>query len=551
MSGLHQVCRIAHRATVCSATVMVAALAACGGGGGADESVANGPPAAAAPAGPSGPSGGTADAPVVMPSDFDSDEAMSARQALAKAIQATPAVAAMNRCSTGDYPSQVEWPGTVTSRPVVAASEGGPMIRQVRDGQVIATYTSLGVADCEQPESNHVAPVSSCGAFPRGFGRNWQEGDVFEIHPGVYEGADQQIWIGPTHTTRAERASGQAAIPRNLTLRGITVDGRRPVIRAPSSGASANTEGQGLIHVAESQGITIENIDVIGGDGGRVGQGAIYLNGAKDLTLRHLGVRNFDTVEANGIFATDANAGVLRIDGVELSDNGGNSGPQHNIYINPSSSDRQFTVWMTGSYLHDAKYGNTFKSRAQVNLIEGNYFQGSVSADGGQTEAYLLDLPEGGRALVRNNVLVKNASGVGSNGALMSYAVEGVDDDRQMSFVVEHNTFLAYAKTIGGTHVIFPIFTPYQHDSGSDSGSTWPFDKVSVNSNLFAGFCGTEAREGYRGDSAWTVDFTDLDQNFSPLDKTREGNAAVIGKTSYVHVARRGTRRSAVVGAVD
>lgn len=537
----------ARRLALCSVAMTVAALAACGGGESPVEPVATTEaPASTAPT-PASPPAALSEAPAVMPSDFDSDSAMAARAALTKALQISPTVGAMNRCSSGNYPTQVEWPGTVAARQVAAASGGSPSIRQVRNGQVIATYASLGVAGCEQPEGNDVAPVTTCGAFPRGFGRNWQEGDVFEILPAVYEGSDQQIWIGPTYATRADRASGQQSIPRKLTLRGVTVDGRRPQIRLPASGASDNTAGQGLIHVAESHDITIENIDVIGGDSGRVGQGAIYLNGATNLTLRNLWVHGFNTVKGNGIFANDANAGLLRLDGLELSDNGGDTGPQHNIYINPSASDRQFTVWMTGSYLHDAVYGNTFKSRAQVNLIEGNYFQGSASVDGGRTEAYLLDLPEGGRALVRNNVLIKNASGLDSNGALMSYAVEGVDDDRPMSLVVEHNTFLAYAKSIGGTNLIFPMFTPYQHDSGS----TWPFAKVSINNNLFAGFCGTGARDGFRGDSAWTVDFNDLDQNFAPLDKSLQGNPEVVGKTSYVHASRRAVRRTAVVGALD
>lgn len=549
MPGSVESSEFARRVAACSVAMTIAVLAACGGGGGSDEPVAiSEVPGASSPApAPATPPAALNEVPAAIPADFDSDAAMSARRSLTKTLQTSTTVGAMDRCSSGNYPTQVEWPGVVATRQVAAAVGGTPTIRQVRNGQIIATYANLGVAGCQQPDGNDIAPVTTCGAFSRGSGRNWQEGDVFEILPAVYEGSDQQIWIGPTYASQADRANGQRSIPRNLTLRGITVDGRRPLIRLPSSGASENTEGQGLIHIAESRDITIENIDVVGGDSGRVGQGAIYLNGVTNLTLRNLWVHGFNRVNGNGIFANDANAGLLRLDGLELSDNGGDTGPQHNIYINPSASDRQFTVWMTASYLHDAVYGNTFKSRAQVNLIEGNYFQGSASVNGGQTEAYLLDLPEGGRALVRNNVLVKNASGLNSNGALMSYAVEGVDDDRPMSLVVEHNTFLAYAKTIGGSHVIFPLFTPYQHDSGS----TWPFDKVSVNSNLFAGFCGTGARDGFRGDSAWIVDFNDLDQNYSPLDKTLQGNPEVVGKSSYVHASRRGIRRTAVVGALD
>lgn len=480
-----------------------------------------------------------------MPSDFDSDEAMSARAALQRAARVSPTVAAANRCDTGNYPAQVDWPGVPTKAAIEPATAGTPLIRQVREGQVIATYTSLGgVEGCEQPEGNDVAPVATCGAFPRGFGRNWREGDVFEVYPAVYEGSDQQPWFGPSRATR----NGEEAIPRGITLRGVTVDGKRPVLRLPSTGASSNTEGVGLIHLAESSNITIENLDIEAGDSdARVGQAAVYLRGAHNLTLRNLRIHGFSRASANGIFGTDGNSGILRIDGVELGANGGNSGPQHNVYINPSKSDPGFTVWMTGSYTHDAVFGNTFKSRAQVNLIEGNYFQGGVAADGGRAEAYLLDLAEGGRALVRNNVLVKNASGADSNGALMTFAVEGVKDDRPLSLVVEHNTFLAYAKTIFGTHLIFPIFTPYQHEGGD----SWSFSKVSINNNLYAGFCGNGARDGYRGDAAWIVDFDDLDADFSPRDKSVLGNPATVGRASYRHTTATGIRRTAVAGATD
>ena len=533
-----------------SLAVMAALLAACGGGGGnpAQDPGATGnpPPPPVADAMPPAPAAVGGDAHP-MPADFDSDAAMALRAALKRDQWISPAVARADRCSAGTYPTQVEWPGVVPARSVAAATGGVPLIRQLREGRVIATYTSLGVPGCQQPEQNHLAPDPACGAFSRGFGRNWQDGDVFEIHPAVYEGSDQQIWIGPAHSTRADQAAGVQAIPRNLTIRGVTVDGRRPVIRMPAAGASDNTEGQGLIHLAESEGITIENLEVMGGMGGSVGQGAIFMRGATSPTLRNLKVHGFSSVKANGIFGTDGNAGVLRIDGVELGNNGGDTGPQHNIYINPSRSDPGFTVWMTGSYSHDAQYGNTFKSRAQVNLIEGNYFQGSASIDGVRKEAYLLDLPEGGRALVRNNILVKNASGLDSNGALMSYAVEGVKDGRPMSLVVEHNTFLTYAKAIHGIYLIFPFFTPYQDDSGSH----WSFGKVSINNNLFAGFCGTGGRDGYRGDSAWVVDFDDLDPNFSPIDKSLLGNPGVVGQSSYMHAARRSVRRTAVAGAID
>lgn len=364
-------------------------------------------------------------------------------------------------CTVENYPEQQDWLLNEQYTPAQPARSGTPLIRQIRNGQVIATYNSLGKSGCYQPENNDVTPDPGCGVFSRGFGRNWQEGDLFEIYPAIYEGEDQQPWIGPAYTTHFEYDMRTPTIPENITLRGITVDGQRPLLRLSASGAFYNTLGQSL--------------------------------------------------------------------------------------INASTTDPNFTIWMTGSYSHDAYYGHTFKSRAQVNLLEGNYFQGGVGNEQ-QAEAYLIDLPEGGRALLRNNLLIKKASGDGSNGALLTYAVEGAPTGRAQSLVIEHNTFIAYAKTYDGSHLIYPLFTPYQSDEGS---STHPFAKISVNNNIFAGFCGTKGRTGYRGDAAWIVDFDDLNADFSPKDKTVTGNEQIIHRPGYRHQSSHQLRKTAVTGAFD
>lgn len=472
---------------------------------------------------------------------------MAQRAALSQAATVSPSVAAAGRCTSGQFPPQVAWaaaPGFVPARP---ASSGTPLIKQMRNGVEIARYTSLGKSGCYQPENNDARPDPVCGVFSRGFGRNWQDGDVFEVYPAVYEGDDQQPWIGPAFSTHAQYNTGVPTVPKNITLRGVTVNGERPVIRLPATGASNNTLGQGLVYLDQSNGIVIENLDIEGGSAGSAGKAGVYVRAAKDLTLRNVRVHGFQRATANGVFVAGEAAGVLRLDGLELSSNGGDSGPEHNIYVNASGVDPNFTVWMTGSYSHDVYYGHTFKSRAQVNLLEGNYFQGGVGSAARQAEAYLVDLPEGGRALLRNNVLAKNASGANSNGALITYAVEGAPAGRAQSLVIEHNTLLAYAKTYDGLHGIYPIFTPYQ----TATGSAYPFAKVSVNHNALVGFCGTTGREAYFGDAPWLLDFADLNADFSPKAKTVLGNPAVVGRPGYVHRASRSARRSALAGALD
>ncbi len=466
---------------------------------------------------PGGGPGGGGTAP--MPSTFDSPAAMALRAA-ERGAPATVSSAAQGggACASGTFPAAWTWDTAATVRtPPQPATSGTPRIRQYRSGQLIATYTNFGVPGCHQPENNHVAPDASCGAFSRGFGRNWDDGDVFEVDPAVYAGTEQQPYIGPAFSTHAQFNSGIPTVPKRLTIRGLTVNGQRPVIRLTSQGASNNTLGQGVVYIDRSENILFENIDVDGANLGGVGKAGIYVNGARDMVLRDLRVSRFRQAHANGIFGTNNNAGVLELDRLVLQGNGGDSGPEHNAYLNASSVDPGFTVWLHHSHSTDVYYGHTFKSRAQVNLIEGNYFQGTRAAAGTQAENYLVDIPEGGRTLIRNNIFVKNESGPNSNSASVAYAMEGVPDARPMSFVAEHNTFVAMAATNDGFHALYPFLTPYLA-----RGETPPA-AYSVLSNAYVGYCpSTDRMLGYRGDAAYVADFADmrLDYTFNAAPTT-------------------------------
>lgn len=546
---------------------LLVALSACGGGSGTaagtggtanngsttdnGSAVTPTPSPAPAPAPTPGSSPVPGPAPTATaPVDFDSDAAMSARSALSQTAIKTAAASASGLCSGNTpFPAQVDWAASVAHQPAEPATGGEPLIRQVRNGVVIASYTSLGKAGCYQPENNDLAPDPACGVFSRGFGRNWQDGDVFEILPAIYEGEDQHPYIGPAVSTHAEYDAGGRTVPTRITLRGVTVDGKRPVLRMPADGPSYNTLGQGLVYIDESSAITIENLDIDAGSGSVSGgaKAGIYIRAGHNLTLRDVRVTGFSRFDMNGIFTAGDTSGLLRLDRLELANNGGGGGPEHNIYVNASEIDPAFTVWMTGSYSHHAVYGHTYKSRAQVNLLEGNYFQGTVPAAGTLAENYLIDLPEGGRSLIRNNLLVKNAAGPDSNGAMLTWAVEGIPDARPLSLVIEHNSFIAHALTFDGLHEIYPIFTRYAGAGGDQPG----LNRVSVNNNLYAGLCADQGQQGFRGDAAWTVAFSDLNADFSPKDKAVSGNPAVVGRPAYVHRASSGPRQTSMRGAFD
>jgi hypothetical protein len=458
-------------------------------------------------------------------------------------------------CADGVFPDQWVWnPANLREAVPQAASEadGQPLIKQVRAGKVIATYTSFGGTGTTTDADNTDAHDTTGGAFHRTPYTNWQEGDIFEVYPAVYEGANQQPWIGPMVDNYTNFMAGQLSIPKNITIRGMTVNGKRPVIRNPSTGASNNTLGQGIVYIDQSENIAIENLEIQDSSlGGGIGKAGIYINGAKNLTLRDVKIMGFKTHEANGIFGTGNNTGTLRLERVELDSNGGGGGPEHNAYINASTTDPNFTVYMTGSWTHGAYYGHLFKSRAQVNVFEGNYFMGSRWDGTTQTENYLADFPNGGRVTLRNNIFVKNRSGDNSNAMSVTYAMEGVTDARALSLDIEHNTFVSLDRTYDASHPIYPMQFYYPAQIPNDAG--FPVINTVIAHNVFVGYCQqNQAFMDFRGNNPLELNFNQLDQSFRPRDTTTTGgNPNIKGTLEYAHPMKSIPRITALPGARD
>lgn len=464
----------------------------------------------------------------------------------------TPAAQAATFCTTGTYPAQWTWNPVETTNPPAPATSGTPKVEQYRNGKLIATYNVLGSNDpagsCTLTQNASANPEATVGCGP--FNRNdpyrqWQDGDVFMVYPAVYSGVQNQPWIGPGYDTYAQYQASTPFIPTNIIIEGVTVDGVRPVIVVGSSGAGNNTLGQSAVYFAQSQGITFENIDVdaSGASAGTVGKSGVYINGGDNLTLADMRVHGFETAGVNGLFGTPNNSGTLELDRLELYQNGGPNGPAHNAYINASTSDPGFTVHLVNSWSYDAYYGHLFKSRAQVNDIEGNYFQGGLPQSGySQAENYDLDIPNGGLLTVKDNVFAKNASGPNSNGAYITFGVEGIPDSRPLSIDIENNTFVAFSKTYDGSHPLFPFFFAGGLTPGSPGFIT---PNVTVEKNVFVGFCPSgNAELAYRGDLALTEAFTELNQDFSISNKYISADTSILGVPAYQHAVQGGLVRT-------
>jgi hypothetical protein len=220
---------------------------------------------------------------------------------------------------------------------------------------------------------------------------------------------------------------------------------------------------------------------------------------------------------------------------------------------------------MTHSWSHDAYYGHTLKSRAQITILEGNYFQGGLPQGGDyrQAENYLVNIPNGGILKMFNNILVKNESGANSNGASVTFYEEGFasneDTARPQSVDIENNIFVALSRTYDGGHPLWPFF--FWHDlvpgtgqfevptTATASGRIVP--PVTVSKNVFVGYCPQTyaplAFMNYRGDLSVTKAFSELYPDFSTDHPVWSEDTTIAGMPAYAHETQSGVTRGAVV----
>jgi hypothetical protein len=534
------------------------------------------------------------------------------------------------------FPPQWTWdPAQTISQPRGATRADGltRKVEQYRPDQngvlqLVATYPTLGGSGCyyenmnvpaQQGNPHYTGFHPECGPFGRTPFRTWLPGDQFWVYAAVYAGDtnntdDDQPWIGPAVDSNDEynalkgNVNGLAGMinyngitipfnPTNIIIKGITatVNGQqvRPVItlNQPCLGSSSNTEN-GMLYVADSLNLTIQNIDVDYGPACPQGQqnnysakAGVYLAGTHNITLSQMRVENFINANgANGVFAADGTAytgstndalqGTLTLNQVELFYNGGANGPTHNIYVNGSWADPNFNVIATNSWFHDVYYGHEFKSRAQNTTLIGNYFQSATlinGPNGAVASSYDVDTPDGGNVVLKDNVFVKNISGFGSNGngVLVYYEAEDGADSGQApytnSFDAENNTFVAFAHFWNQeqTSPIQPLAFFGPSIMPNTQGFGVPANAFTVQKNVFIGFCNTgDPRANYRGDLSLSGGFgtnpqtpsgsADINLDFSLINKLYSTDTNIVGQSVYGHVTQSGiVRQDNSLGARD
>lgn len=207
-----------------------------------------------------------------------------------------------------------------------------------------------------------------------------RDGDVLQIQAGTY-------------------INDFATIDTRITLQGV---GGMAILKA----TVAPPNGKAIL--VTNTDVTLDHLELTGAavaDGN--GAGIRFQGGSLLITNSYI----HDNQE--GILSGEVPGGRVTIRDSEIAHNGAGDGYTHNVYIGRIDS-----LTIEGSSIHDAVVGHQVKSRADATTITN-----SVIDDGAGNGSYSVDLPEGGRVVLRDTVLHQGAAS--SNPAIVHFGGEG------------------------------------------------------------------------------------------------------------------------------
>jgi hypothetical protein len=241
-------------------------------------------------------------------------------------------------------------------------------------------------------------------ASPAAAARAARDGDTVVFDPGTYP-------------------SGGALWPQSrLTLRGSSGEpGERPRILASARGIEDRDAW-----LLTGDDVRVENLEISGARAGTSRNGAAIRHMGRNLTLRNVYLHDNEDGLLTGDRAPDSR---VLIEHSEFARNGYGDGLSHNIYVGKAAE-----LTLRFSWSRESRSGQLVKSRARRNRILANRLTDGADGRG----SYLIDLSEGGDALIAGNVLQK--SHAGENPVFIVFAAEGAPHPVN-ALVVVHNTF--------------------------------------------------------------------------------------------------------------
>ena len=181
-------------------------------------------------------------------------------------------------------------------------------------------------------------------------------GDVVEVQ-------GDQTYQG-TITFRADQ-SGTAEKP--ITVRGIIVNGKRPILTGIGGGPYDN-----MVVLLNSNHFVMESFEVVGD---RTLTNYCLVHKADDVKLRDLVVH--DCLHQAGLVSTDTESGSITVEYSEFYHNGQGE-ESHQLYMATDEEMYPHSVFrLQYSYVHDGVGGNNVQSRAERNEIYYNWIEGA------------------------------------------------------------------------------------------------------------------------------------------------------------------------------
>jgi Ca2+-binding RTX toxin-like protein len=207
-----------------------------------------------------------------------------------------------------------------------------------------------------------------------------KDGDVVQVQAGTY-------------------VNDFAEINTKITLQGVG-----GMVKMVAFGYIPNDKG---IFITNTD-VTIDHFEFSGATGSSQNDAGIrYQSG--NLTITN----SYFHDNQNGLLANPWSTGTITIQASEFERNGIGDGRTHNIYVTEIAR-----LTITDSYSHDAVVGHEIKSRAAETIITN-----TRAYDNSSDASYTIDLPNGGHAVLTNNVIQQGANTDNSN--IVSFGVEG------------------------------------------------------------------------------------------------------------------------------
>lgn len=246
-----------------------------------------------------------------------------------------------------------------------------------------------------------------------------QAGDIAEIDAGVYR--------------EAVKISAQGTREKPITIRGVGAT--RPLFDAENLDVSGKGAVPRAIVQIEGAYITLEHLEFKNARNGENAAG-IRLLDSTDAMIRDCVVSACDM----GIFGGDRETAL--IENCHVFGNGTEkfNGYSHNFYMQGNR------IVVRGCYIHDALWGQNFKSRAHYNELWWNLIRDSNEGEIGFVDANgETDRPNSNALMVGNTVMSKaERTGNGAKfvlfGSEMQAPAGGVHNGTLFLF---HNTFIA------------------------------------------------------------------------------------------------------------